>query len=76
MNGHKNARLTPRGREAMVRSVITEGATKAEAAQRFNSTPKTVAKWVRRFRAEGRAGLSDRSSRPHFIAEPNAVRHM
>jgi transposase InsO family protein len=67
MNVHKNARLTPRGREAMVRSVIIEGATKAEAAQRFNSTPKTVAKWVRRFRAEGRAGLSDRSSRPHSL---------
>jgi hypothetical protein len=30
----------------------------------LNTTPKTVAKWVARFRAEGVDGLRDRSSRP------------
>jgi hypothetical protein len=30
-----------------------------------STTPKTVAKWVGRFQAEGVAGLQDRSSRPH-----------
>jgi len=64
MNIHKNARLTPRGREAMVRSVVEGGLTRAEAAAQFNTTPKTVAKWVDRFRAEGVDGLRDRSSRP------------
>src|SRR5256884_9099778 len=64
MDTHKNAPLTPKGREAMVRSVIEEGLTKAVAAVRFNTTPKTVAKWVGRFRAEGVEGLRDRSSRP------------
>src|SRR5262245_33098242 len=64
MDTHKNARLTPKGREAMVRAVVDCGLSKAIAAQRFNTTPKTVAKWVRRFRAEGVDGLRDRSSRP------------
>ena len=65
MDVHKNARLTPKGREAMVRSVVDDGLTKAEAARRFNTTPKTVAKWVSRFRTGGVPGLHDRSSAPH-----------
>ena len=65
MNVHKNAPLTPKGREAMARSVVEGGLTQADAAYQFNTTPKTVAKWVKRFRAEGVEGLHDRSSRPH-----------
>src|SRR5258708_9001747 len=65
MDTHKNASLTPRGREAMARSVMEGGSSKAAAARQFNTTPKTVAKWVARFRAEDAAGLQDRSSRPH-----------
>ena len=65
MDTHKNASLTPRGREAMARSVVEGGLSKATAAHQFNTTPKTVAKWVGRFQAEGVAGLQDRSSRPH-----------
>ena len=53
MNSHKNAPLTPKGREVMVRFVIDGGMGKAAAACQFNTTPKTVAKWVERFRAEG-----------------------
>jgi transposase len=64
MNIHKNAPLTPKGREAMVRSVVEGGLSQADAAYQFNTTPKTVAKWVKRFRAEGVEGLRDRSSRP------------
>lgn len=64
MNTHKNAPLTPKGREAMVRSVLEGGLSKADAAYQFNTTPKTVAKWVDRFRAAGVEGLHDRSSRP------------
>jgi transposase InsO family protein len=67
MNVHKNAPLTPKGREAMVRSVIEGGLGKAAAARQFNTTPKTVAKWVKRFGAEGVGGLRDRSSRPHSL---------
>jgi transposase-like protein len=64
MDVHKNARLTPRGREPMVRAVVDDGLSMAEAARRFNTTPKTVAKWVERFRQHGVDGLRDRSSRP------------
>jgi transposase InsO family protein len=65
MDTHKNARLTPKGREGMVRAVVDRGFSHAAAARWFNTTPKTVAKWVNRFRAEGVEGLRDRSSRPH-----------
>jgi len=64
MDTHKNARLTPKGREEMVRTVVDAGLCYAAAARKFNTTPKTVAKWVNRFRAEGVDGLRDRSSRP------------
>jgi transposase InsO family protein len=64
MDTHKNARLTPKGREEMVRAVVDGGLTKAAAARQYNTTPKTVAKWVERFRAEGVDGLRDRSSKP------------
>ncbi|WP_143271742.1 helix-turn-helix domain-containing protein, partial [Bradyrhizobium mercantei] len=64
MNVHKNAPLTPKGREAMVRSVVQGGLNQAGAAELFNTTPKSVAKWVKRYRAEGVEGLRDRSSRP------------
>ncbi len=65
MDSHKNARLTPKGREAMVRAVIEAGLSKAAAARKYNTTSKTVAKWLERFRADGIKGLRDRSSRPH-----------
>jgi transposase len=48
----------------MVRAVVDDGLTKAAAARQFNTTPKTVAKWVERFTIEGVEGLRDRSSRP------------
>src|SRR3954463_691929 len=72
MNSHKNAPLTPKGREAMVRSVVEGGLNQADAAYQFNTTPKTVAKWVRRFRAEGVDGLRDRSSRPLSLPSQTA----
>ena len=65
MDTHKNARLTPKGRETMVLAVVVEdGLSKAAAARKFNTTSKTVGKWVERYRAEGVDGLRDRSSRP------------
>ena len=67
MNTHKNAPLTPKGREAMVRSVIEDDLTKAAAALHFNVTAKTVAKLVRRFRVEGVDGLCLPSGRVRQI---------
>jgi hypothetical protein len=71
MNSHKNAPLTPKGREAMVRCVEA-GLNKTAAARQFNTTPKTVAKWVERFRAGGVDGLRDRSSRPLSLPSQTA----
>jgi transposase len=56
----------------MVRSVTENGLSKAAAARQFNTTPKTVAKWVERFRAEGADGLRDRSSRPLSLPSQTA----
>ena len=67
MDVHQNARLTPKGRETMVRAVVDNGASASEVARRFHTTVKTVSKWVRRFQTEGLAGLQDRSSRPHSM---------
>jgi transposase len=72
MDIHKNASLTPKGREAMVRCVIDGGLSKAAAARQFSTTAKTVAKWVERFRAEGVDGLRDRSSRPLSLPSQTA----
>src|SRR5579875_201464 len=64
MDTHKNAPLTPKGRELMVRAVLDDGLTKAATARQFRTTPKTVGKWVKRFQEEGVEGLRDRSSKP------------
>ena len=71
MNTHNNARLTPKGREDMVRAVVDHGLSQAAVARRFNTTPKTVAKWVDRFKAEGLVGLRDRSSKP--LSSPSQI---
>jgi len=64
MDIHQNARLTLRSREALVETVVG-GLGFSRAAASFHVTPKTAAKWVRRFQQEGAVGLRDRSSRPH-----------
>ena len=64
MNVHKNAALTPKGREQMVRAVVHCGQSKAETARSFKTSWKTVHKWVRRYSEHGIEGLRDRSSRP------------
>ncbi|QWG14573.1 IS481 family transposase [Bradyrhizobium sediminis] len=72
MDTHKNASLTPKGREAMVRCVVDGGLSKAAAARQFNTTSKTVAKWVERFRVDGVDGLRDCSSRPLSLPSQTA----
>lgn len=44
-----------------------EGVPVTEIAQRLGFSKKTVYKWLGRFRAEGDAGLCNRSCRPHTI---------
>jgi transposase-like protein len=71
MNVHKNARLTPRGRERIVRQ-IESGQSPDAVAEAAGVCPRTVRKWVVRYRREGLAGLQDRSSRPHRLHRPDA----
>jgi len=42
MDRHKNAPLTSRGREMMVRAVVDCGLSKAAAARQFNTTPRRL----------------------------------
>jgi transposase InsO family protein len=71
MDIHKNARLTPLGRERMVNMVLS-GQTPEAVSDAVGVCPRTVRKWVKRFTAEGLAGLQDRSSRPHRLRQPTA----
>jgi transposase InsO family protein len=64
MNIHKNARLTPIRREEMALAVVEGRLSKAQAARLFGVSPKIASRWVERFKADGRAGMMDRSSRP------------
>src|SRR6478672_8447658 len=69
MDIHENARLTPLGREHMVNMVLS-GQTPKAVSKAVGVCPRTVRKWVDRFKAEGLAGLRDRSSRPDRLRQP------
>jgi transposase InsO family protein len=69
MNVHKNARLTPHGRERIVR-LIESGQTPEAAARAAGVCPRTARKWFDRYQREGVVGLQDRSSRPHRLYRP------
>ena len=64
MNIHNNARLTPRGREILVRRIVDDGLRVREAAQASGVSVRTGSKWLARFREQGWSGLYDRSSKP------------
>ncbi|MFE5542178.1 IS481 family transposase [Streptomyces sp. NPDC056492] len=61
---HRNARLTVHGRRILVERVLA-GRPVAHVAAEMGISRPTAHKWVRRWRAEGEAGLHDRPSRPH-----------
>jgi len=60
---HANAVLTPVGRRLLVVRVLA-GRPQSHVAKELGVSRQCVARWVSRFRAEGPAGLLDRSSRP------------
>ena len=62
---HANAVLTPRARLRLAQLVVDQTWTYAAAAKMFMVAPRTAKKWADRYRAEGAAGMADRSSRPH-----------
>ncbi|MEU0640624.1 IS481 family transposase [Streptomyces albidoflavus] len=61
---HPNARLTVHGRRLLV-DRVRAGRPVAHVTDEMGISRTTAHKWVRRWRAEGDAGLYDRPSRPH-----------
>jgi transposase InsO family protein len=72
---HANARLTFHGRRLLVQRVRRDGRPVAHVAQELGVSRQCAHRWVRRFDEHGWAGLLDRSSRPHVVANrtPAAV---
>ena len=64
---HANAALTPRARLRLARLIVDEGWPLQVAAKMFMVSTVTARKWAARFRSEGPAGMSDRSSRPRSM---------
>ncbi len=67
MKLHANAPLGPKGRLLMVLRALEQGWSLTEAAEAAGVSERTCSKWVARYRAEGEAGLIDRSSEPVSI---------
>jgi transposase InsO family protein len=68
MKLHANARLSVKGRELLVDRIKSAGWSLTQAAEAAGVSDRTAAKWLARYRAEGRDGLLDRSSAPVVVA--------
>jgi transposase len=68
MKLHANARLSLKGRELLIDRVEIAGWSLSAAAEAAGISERTASKWVGRWRAEGAAGLLDRSSAPLLVA--------
>jgi transposase InsO family protein len=68
MKIHANARLSPIGRRLLIDRIESGSWTVQAAAQAAGISERTARKWLARWRAEGEAGLLDRSSAPRRVA--------
>jgi len=66
MKLHGNARTCPKSRRLLVDRLEGEWSL-TEAAEAAGVSERTAAKWLARWRAEGDAGLQDRSSSPRRV---------
>jgi transposase InsO family protein len=64
MRIHANARTCPNSRRLLVRRIEEEGWALIPAAEAAGISERSARKWLARWRAEGEAGLLDRSSAP------------
>ncbi|WP_155543370.1 IS481 family transposase [Amycolatopsis camponoti] len=71
---HANAPLTPAGRLRLARCVVDDGWPLRRAAERFQVAVTTAKRWADRYRADGAAGMTDRSSRPHHSPSRTSAR--
>ena len=67
MKLHANARTCPKSRQLLVDRICKERWSVMEAAEAAGITDRTARRWMARWRAEGPAGLLDRSSAPGRI---------
>src|SRR4051812_24600383 len=72
MKLHANARTCPKSRQLLV-DRIEAGWSVMEAAEAAGITDRTARRWLARWRAEGPAGLLDRSSAPRRIPHKTAL---
>jgi transposase InsO family protein len=68
MRCHANARLSPIGRRLLIDRIENERWPVRVAAASAGISERTARKWLARWRAEGAAGLVDRSSAPRVVA--------
>ena len=74
MKLHANARLSLKGRELLCERVGVAGWSLKQAAMAAGISERTARKWLGRYRAEGAAGLADRSSAPAAVANRTCER--
>jgi transposase InsO family protein len=61
---HRHAPLSETGRLRLARCVVEDGWPVRRAAERFQVSHTTAARWAARYRQHGVAGMTDRPSRP------------
>jgi transposase InsO family protein len=74
MKIHANARLSPNGRRLLVDRIERDGWTVQTASEAAGISQRTARKWLARWRSEGQAGLTDRSSAPKVVANRTDAR--
>jgi transposase len=72
---HANAALTPRARLRLARLIVDDHWTATAAAKMFMVSAPTARKWADRYRQDGAAGMTDRSSRPHHSPNKTPEHH-
>jgi transposase InsO family protein len=72
MKLHGNARTCPHSRLLLCRRMLEQRWSLTRAAEAAGVSERTAAKWLGRYRAEGEAGLADRSSAPGEVANRTA----
>jgi transposase InsO family protein len=71
---HSNAILAPAGRLKLAQCVVNHHWPLRRAAERFNVSVPTAARWAKRYVEHGAAGMQDRPSRPLSCPHRSAVR--
>ena len=69
---HANTRLTIHGRALLIERILVDGRPVSHVAKELGISRQCAHRWISRHRAEGRAGLVNRSSRPKSMPRRTA----